>query len=79
MQKIQSDRKSMPLDPTSIRSDANRFLKAHSFIERLRRYSDKITMLEYKNMRNMALNGDLEGAENKLQEILNYRQMRGKI
>ena len=53
-----------------VRADANKHLKAHGFIERLRKYADKLTMNEYKELRTQALDGDIEGASLKLNDIL---------
>lgn len=53
-----------------IRHDAHKYLRAHMFIERLRKYSKELTMQEYKDLREIALNGDLDLAHKKLEIIL---------
>lgn len=57
-----------------VRHDAHRFLKAHVFMEKLRRYANDITMQEYRDLRTMALDGDLPGAEKKLDVILRTKR-----
>ena len=59
-----------------IRTEAGRHLRAHFFVERIRKYTDVLTMEEYRQLRNMALDGDLAGANNKLNVILSNRDYR---
>lgn len=53
-----------------VQADAHKYLRAHLFIEQLRKYSRKLTMQEYKDLRQMALDNDIDGAMKKLQTIL---------
>lgn len=53
--------------------DAHRYLRAHVFIEQLRKYTKRLTMQEYKDLRQMALDGDINGAFEKLQVILDEK------
>ena len=64
-------------NPNEIQRDAAKFLKAHMFTEKLRKYKLQLTMQEYGDLRQMALNGDLKGAEKKLEDILGYKSFRG--
>lgn len=53
-----------------VRHSAHRFLEAHVFIERLRKYNKALTMQEYRDIRQMALDGNIDMAQEKLDIIL---------
>ena len=71
--------KVMAYNGVEIQRDAAKFLKAHMFTERLRKYQLELTMQEYSDIRKQALDGDIEGAEKKLREILGNKSFRGVI
>lgn len=57
-------------DETSVPQDAQRYLKAREFLEKLRKSQGRLDAQTYKTLRGQALNGDVEGAEKGLQRIL---------
>ena len=57
-------------DETSVRSDAQRYLKAREFLEKLRKVQNKLNVQTYKTLRGHALSGDVQGAEKGLQRVL---------
>lgn len=59
-----------------IRQDASRFLRVHMFTERLRKYIKVLTMQEYRDLRQQALDGDINGAAMKLENILSNKACR---
>ena len=61
-----------------IQADATKFLKAHMFTERLRKYQLTLTMQEYTDIRKQALDGDIQGAEAKLKDIIGNKAIRGR-
>lgn len=67
--------KMMPMSAAEVRYDAHRYAMALSVLEDLRRaYKDNtITAQEYRDLRNMALNGDKTGAVKQLAEIQGAR------
>lgn len=60
-------------DETSVPQDAQRYLKAREFLEKLRKYQNELDAQTYKTLRGQALNGDVQGAEKGLQCILRSR------
>lgn len=57
-------------DETSVKQDAQRYLKAREFLEKLRKAQKQLDAQTYKTLRGQALNGDVEGAEKGLGRIL---------
>lgn len=53
-----------------VREAANVYLKAHGFLNILRGHLDDVTKADFTALRNMALDGDVEGAGEALEEIL---------
>ena len=49
---------------------ANAYLKAHTFLQVLKKYNGLITGHEFKTLRGQALAGDVEGATKGLERIL---------
>ena len=62
-----------------IQIDATKFLKAHMFTESLRKRADELTMQEYTSLRKQALDGDLVGARERLEDILRNKTWRGGV
>ena len=67
--------KMMPMTAAEVRYVAHRYAMALTVLEDLRRaYKDNtITAQEYKDLRNMALNGDKTGAVKQLAELQGAR------
>lgn len=57
-------------DETAVPQDAQRYLNAREFLERLRKVQSKLDTQTYKTLRGQALSGDVQGAEKGLQRIL---------
>lgn len=57
-------------DETSVKQDAQRYLKAREFLDKLRKSQGKLDAQTYRTLRGQALNGDVEGAEKGLGRIL---------
>ncbi len=69
--------KHVPLpDVHKINRDALSYLNAQNFLQRLNGVTRVITMDEYKALKKQALNGDLDGAEEHLDEVLARHGMR---
>ena len=69
--------KHVPLpDVRKINRDAIMYLNAQNFLQRLNSMIRVITMDEYKALKKQALNGDLDGAEKHLNEVLAEHGMR---
>ena len=64
--------KMMPMSAAEVRYDAHRYAMALSVLEELRTAykSRAITAEQYRELRNMALNGDKTGAEKELGKIM---------
>lgn len=56
-----------------VRQAATRYLRANAFLTILRGRLDVVTHDDFIALRNMALGGDVEGAEIALEEILKRR------
>lgn len=58
-------------DTTAVEEDAMRYLRAHSFLEQLRKYEKQLDRQQFKTLRGQALSGDVHGAEKGLRTLLN--------
>lgn len=67
--------KMIPMTAAEIKYDAHRYAMALSVLDELRRAykRNEITAQEYRDLRNMALNGDKTGATRGLAEIRGAR------
>ena len=57
-------------DETAVAQDAQRYLKAQEFLDKLRKVQNKLDAQTYKTLRGQALSGDVQGAEKGLQRVL---------
>lgn len=57
-------------DETSVKQDAQRYLKAREFLEKLRKAQKQLDAQTYRTLRGQALNGDVQGAEKGLERII---------
>lgn len=57
-------------DETAVPQDAQRYLKAREFLERLRKVQSKLDAQTYRTLRGQAISGDVQGAEKGLQRVL---------
>lgn len=57
-------------DETAVAQDAQRYLKAREFLEKLRKVQNKLDTQTYKTLCGQALSGDVQGAEKGLQRIM---------
>ena len=58
-----------------VQTDAQRFLKAHQFNRWLRKYQKALTQEEHHDLRQMALDGNIETAYKKLEIILQSKSV----
>lgn len=56
-----------------VRQAANVYLRAHGFLSILRGHLDDVTKADFTALRNMALDGDVEGAGEALNDILRQK------
>ena len=59
-----------PKNANVIESDMRRYARANYFLQKLRKCSDSLTILQYKELRQMALDGKLTAAKDKLEEYM---------
>lgn len=57
-------------DETSVPQDAQRYLNAREYLEKLRKHQKGLDAQTYKTLRGQALSGDVQGAEKGLQRVL---------
>lgn len=58
----------------ALQREANRYIKARTLLDDLRRYQKYITYEEFKALRKRALEGDVHGATQELGEIIIERR-----
>lgn len=54
----------------NIKHNASKFVKARAFIEMLRRNMQYLTMAEYRDLRGIALDGEIEVAQRKFDVLM---------
>lgn len=58
-------------DTTAVETDAMRYLRAHPFLEQLKKHEKDLDRQQFKTLRGVALSGDVQAAEKGLRTILN--------
>lgn len=60
-----------------IEGDIRRYARANYFLRKLNKYTDRLTIQEYKQIRELALAGETHGANDMLYEILDGKTVVG--
>ena len=66
-----------PKNAMVIEADARRYARATFFLRRLNKHSDMLTILEYREIREMALEGKISEANEMLDEVLSNKVVTG--
>lgn len=59
-----------PKNANVIEGDIRRYVRANFFLRKLNKCSDELTILQYKELREMALDGKISDAKAKLDEFI---------
>lgn len=66
-----------PRNATVIEDDVRRYVRANFFLRKLNKCSDSLTILEYKAIRNLALEGKINEAKEMLDDVMGRKAATG--
>ena len=66
-----------PRNANVIEGDIRRYARANFFLRKLNKCSDELTILEYREIRELALEGKINAAKEMLDEVLGNKAVTG--